>query len=257
MFYTLKDRTGQISHNIYGSKMTIIKYANAHDIFVEFENGYIVHTSYNNFKIGSVRNPYDKSVFGVGYLGEGKYEASINNKATKAYDVWMVMIRSCYNSKTLNKIPSYIGCSVCEEWHNFQNFAEWYEKNYYEIDGEKMCLDKDVLVKGNKVYSPKTCIFVPKTINMLFTKRQNHRGQYPIGVKKEGSRYRVDMNCYDFNNKKTFKKYIGHYKTIEESFNIYKKEKEDYIKTFADYYKKNIPNKLYKKMYKYKVEITD
>ena len=61
-------------------------------------------------------------------------------------------------------------CSVYEGWHNFQNFAKWYEDNYYEIEEEQMHLDKDILVKGNKVYSPDTCVFVPETINGLFVK---------------------------------------------------------------------------------------
>jgi hypothetical protein len=257
MFYTFNNRTGEIAYNFYGSKMIIKEYHNALNIVVEFENGYTKKTNYNNFKTGIVKSPYDKSVYGIGYLGEGKYEASINKRPTKAYDVWIAMIRGCYNQKTLNMIPSYINCTVCEEWHNFQNFSEWFYKNYYEVNDERIDLDKDILFKGNKVYSPNTCIFVPKAINNLFTKRQNHRGDYPIGVKKEGSRYRIDINCYDFDTKKNFKKYIGHCKTLEESFNLYKIEKEKIIKDIANKYKNYIPKKLYKAMYNYKVEIID
>lgn len=257
MLYTLKDRTGEIKYNSYGSKMTIIKYVNAHDIVVEFENGYITHTGYNNFKIGQVRNPYDKSVHNVGYIGEGEYKVSINKKATKVYNVWMTMIRYCYSKKLHDIDATGKDCSVCNEWHNFQNFAKWFHENYYEIEGEKMNIDKDILHKGNKIYSPDNCVFVPESINRIFTKRQNYRGQYPIGVKKEDLKYRVDINFYDFNSKKTSKKYVGRYRTIEEAFDVYKKEKQKSIKEFANYYKNSIPQKIYNAMINYKVEITD
>ena len=72
--------------------------------------------------------------------------------------------------------------TVCKEWMSYENFKNWFDNNYYEIDGEIMCLDKDILFKNNTIYSPKTCVFTPKRINNLFTKRQNDRGDYYIGV---------------------------------------------------------------------------
>ena len=116
-----------------------------------------------------------------------------------------------------------------------------------------MNLDKDILIKGNKVYGPDTCIFVPQDINKLFTKRNNNRGNYPIGVSynKQQKKYKSYCNT---NSKQNF---LGYYDTPEEAFTIYKQFKENYIKQVADEYKNHIPEKLYNAMYEYEVEIDD
>lgn len=80
------------------------------------------------------------------------------------------MLERCYSARYQERKPTYKGCSVCDEWLNYQNFAKWYDDNYYEIKGEIMCLDKDILVKGNKIYSPENCVFVPNYINVLFAR---------------------------------------------------------------------------------------
>ena len=159
--------------------------------------------------------------------------------------------------KFKKKDITYDDCIVCEEWHNFQNFAEWYEENYYEVDGKPTFLDKDILIKGNKIYSPQTCVFVPRLINNLFTKRQNERGLYPIGVEPYKDTNKFKAYCNTFYNGKNQKKYLGLYNTIEDAFKVYKESKEANIKQVADEYKDKIPDKLYEAMYNYKVEITD
>ena len=146
--------------------------------------------------------------------------------------------------------------TVCDKWLNFQNFAEWFYKNYYEIDNEAMCLDKDILHKGNKIYGPETCIYCPKSINGLFVKCDSIRGECPIGVNKlPNGRFRAYHHIY-INNKRIIK-HLGVFDTPEEAFNIYKQAKEKYIKQVADSYKYKIPKKLYDAMYNWKVEITD
>ena len=121
-------------------------------------------------------------MLGIGYIGEGKYKSKENGKNTRVYKTWKNMLQRCYDSKYHEEKPTYINCSVSEEFHNFQNFGEWDEYNFYQIEGQQMCLDKDILVKHNKLYSPDTCIYVPKTINSLFVKRQNDRGKSAIGT---------------------------------------------------------------------------
>lgn len=154
--------------------MKIIKVLPEDKIIVQFQDSfkYEKEIHYNNYKRGTVKNPYDKSIYGVGYLGIGKYEAHNENGInTKVYDTWTNMIEICYSDNTRHNHLAYFDCTVCEEWHNFQTFAEWYAKNYYEIGDGRMHLDKDILVKDNKVYSPSTCIFVPQRINMIFMKK--------------------------------------------------------------------------------------
>lgn len=208
-----------------------------------------------------MKHPYDKSVYGVGYIGEGRYKARDNLcKQTIQYYYWSHMMTRCYNEKYLKTGPTYEKCEVCKEWHNFQNFAKWFDENYYDIGDGRIQLDKDILIKRNKIYSPETCVFVPNRINTLFVKRQNYRGKYPIGVSyyKRG-KINFLSQCYIFDreqNKSTHKN-LGYFNTPEEAFYAYKEFKEEYIKQVADEYKDKIPKKLYDAMYRYKVDIND
>ena len=155
------DRLNEISKNTFGTPMKIIKYINSQNVYVQFLDKfkYITKIQYNEFINGNVKNPYDKSVCKHGYFGVGKYKSKINHKITNCYQHWINMIKRCYNQKCLLKDNTYKGCSVCDEWLNFQNFGEWYDKNYYEISNEVMDLDKDILHKGNKIYAPDNCVF--------------------------------------------------------------------------------------------------
>lgn len=252
-YRTKIDRIGKINTNKYGSKMTIIKYNNANNIVVEFEDGNTVNSAYREFINGSISNLYDKTVYGVGYLGKGKYKVSDNKVFNIRYKHWNSMLQRCYDSKYHNKKISYKGCTVCDEWHNFQVFAQWYDDNYYEVDNETMGLDKDILHKGNKIYSPENCIFVPEHINSLFTKRQNDRGDYPIGVSIHKKKGHFEARCSTINGRQ----YLGVYNSPIQAFYIYRDYKEKHIKKIAEDYKDNIPIELYESMYRYKVEITD
>lgn len=247
------NRIGETNKNNFGTKMTIIEYNNSQNVKIEFENGFTTTSRYSLFKNGQIKSPYDKTIYNTGYFGEGKYKSSINNKNTKEYNYWRAMMRRCYDEKTKINLPTYKYCTVCEEWHNFQNFAKWFDENYYEIDNEKMCLDKDILIKGNKIYSPETCVFVPEYINNLFTKCNKSRGKYPIGVyySEKRSKFRVGINI---NKKLNCGKYFN---TAEEAFKVYKNMKEKEIKRIADEYKDKIPKRVYDAMYKYKVDIND
>jgi hypothetical protein len=167
------------------------------------------------------------------------------------------MITRCYNQNQRYINPTYEDCTVCDEWHNFQNFAQWYKDNYYTIENERMELDKDILIKNNKIYSPETCIFVPKFINILFVKGNKTRGQLPIGTSYGYKNNYIIASCGIVENGKRKQKNIGDFKNPEEAFKAYKTFKENYIKQIADQYKDKIPQKLYEAMYKYEVEITD
>ena len=114
-----------------------------------------------------------------------------------------------------------------------------------------MNLDKDILIKNNKIYSPETCVFVPHDINSLFTKANTKRGKYPIGVHFKRNKYHVQIQKY----KQVI--HLGTYDTSEEAFTVYKIAKENYIKEIADKYKDLIPKKLYDAMYEYEVEWED
>ena len=255
------NRIGEENINNFGSKIIITRYGGATDIDVYFSeyNWTFKHSAYKEFKNGKIKCPYEKRVYGRGYIGEGKYKARENRKTNKCYEVWNKMLQRCYDPKYQEKEPTYKYCEVCNEWLNFQNFAKWYYDNYYEIKNQKMHLDKDILVKGNKLYSPENCIFVPNNINMLFVKCDRSRGRYPIGVccHKQHEKFQAYCRIYDFKENKSKLIYLGLYDTPEKAFEVYKQFKEQNIKQVADYYKDLIPEKLYQVLYEYQVEITD
>lgn len=246
-------RVGLKKLNNEGSLMEIIEYHNAKKVIIRFEDtGYTKEIHWNEFIKGKVKNPYFKRVFGKGYLGVGKYKTRINGKKTKQYSVWFNMLKRVYDLENYIKQPTYKDCVVCEEWLNFQNFAKWYDENYYEINNEVMCLDKDILIKGNKTYSPDTCVLVPKSINSLFVNNDADRGKLAIGVTICKGKYMAQCS---YGNTKSI--YLGLFNTEREAFNSYKIYKEKVIKSVANKYKGKIPNALYNAMIKYEVEITD
>lgn len=255
------DRTGEININNFGSEMVVVGYRMNKDMDVYFPkyNWTAKGVAYCQFKNGKIKCPYEKRYCGTGYLSEGKYKAIENGKLTKSYKAWFHMLNRCYDENFHEKYPTYKDCEVAEEWLNFQNFAKWHDDNFYEVEGQRMHLDKDILNKGNKIYSSDNCVFVPERINTLFIKSDKNRGEYPIGVyyNKHARKFQAQYLFYNFKKNKRERKNLGLYETPEEAFKVYKQFKENYIKEVADYYKDKIPKKLYDAMYKYEVDIND
>ena len=181
-------------------------------------------------------------IYNVGYNVNIK-----NTKTNNIYILWSSILFRCYSESYLKRRPTYIGCSVDKRWHDFQVFAEWYNENY--IDG--FHLDKDILFKGNKIYGPDTCCFVPLEINNLFTNSNSTRGKYPIGIQFIKNKYVAKLKKFGR------QQYLGSFDTIEQAFNMYKINKEFYIQQIANKWKNQIPENVYQAMYNYQVEITD
>jgi hypothetical protein len=254
----LNEREKKIYTNTQGSKFTIISYTNTRNIRIKFLDifGYEKNVKWNQVKSGSIKNSYFPFVCGVGYMGSGTYKSRYNGQKSLFYSKWVNMLNRCYGDQTKNNI-SYVGCTVCEEWHNYQNFAKWCEENYYNINNEQLELDKDLLVKGNKVYSPETCIFVPHNINSILNKCNTRRGSYPIGVHFDP---RANKLKVQYTNQITNKRIcIGVFELNEEveAFDCYKLCKESHIKEVVEKYKSKIPYKLYQALLNYEVEMND
>lgn len=182
-----------------------------------------------------------KKLYNIGYVGTGKF---LSTTHPKIYRSWSSMFVRCYS----NIYESYEECTVCEEWWNFQNFAEWFLLNYKD----NYHLDKDILIPGNKIYSPKTCCFVPMEINNLFTKRNKSRGKYPMGITENGKKFRAQLNIFG-----KIKLLGGAFNSPEEAFEIYKIEKEKHIKNVADKWKNQISENVYNALLNYRVNISD
>jgi hypothetical protein len=100
------------------------------------------------------------------------------------FERWSNMLYRCYSEKGIIENPTYKGVLMCDQWLTFSNFKRWVETQPYS--NTNMELDKDILITGNKQYSPEACVFVPKYINIMFTLRGNDRGDWPLGVNKKG-----------------------------------------------------------------------
>lgn len=252
-------RLGEEQYNNQRCLMKIVVYNNNDDIVVEFQDEYKgkVHTSYQRFLSGDVRNPYYPNVYGLGITGN-KYPLNANGKPTKEYYTWSNMMRRCYSREFKEKEPTYQEVICCNEWLLYENFYEWLhsQENFEKwLNGNKWAIDKDIIYKNNKIYSPETCCLVTKSINSLFTKRDNDRGDLPIGVSKCGEKFKsVCMNPITNNHD-----YLGLYPTPFKAFYAYKLHKEEIIKQIAqeEYDNGNITERCYQAMMNYEVEITD
>ena len=170
-----------------------------------------------------------------------------NNEYIMSTRYWHSMLGRCYSSHVHKSQPTYIGCSVHKDWHLFSNFKRWFDEHYVE----GWCLDKDILVKGNKVYSPETCCFVPNEINLIFSHKKR-KVNLPIGVTFNNNGKYVARAT--ISGKETR---LGQFDTPEEAFNAYKIAKEEWIKEVADKWKDQLEPRVYEALYNYQVEITD
>lgn len=246
-------------YNNQGCLMRIVEDNGSSDVVVEFQDEYKYrkHTQYCNFKSGSVKNPYCPSVFGAGIIGN-KYLVWENGKPTKEYSVWATMLKRCFYESLKDKQPTYKDVTCCDEWLLYDNFYEWLHKqeNFEQWKNNKRyALDKDIIAKNNKIYSPDTCCLVPQNVNCLFLKREAERGDLPIGVRRNGNLF--SACCHNpFTNKA---EKLGTYHTINDAFMAYKRYKEYLIKKVAEieYSNCNITRQCYIAMMNYEVEFTD
>ncbi len=212
------------------------------------ENGG-VDTEEKILEIANSKASDEPTVYGVGYWGMSDVDVH-----HWTYIKWTNMLMRCYSEAFHKKQPNYIGCTVCDEWFNYSNYKKWCEENYYTVEDEVIEVDKDILHKGNTVYSPNNCVFAPKSINSLFINAKASRGNLPIGIDraKNGS-FRVRVRKLG----KKGQSVIGYYDNIIDAFEVYKENKEQLIQDTANKYKDKIPKKLYDAMMNWVVEYDD
>lgn len=225
----------------YNGFLTIIEYKDSKTILVRFDStGYEVWTGLINLKKGTVKDRLLPNVCGVGYVGEVKTPFD-----TKCYKTWHHMIERCYDLEVQKRSPTYIGCEVSEDWHNYQNFRVFYEENY--IKGYH--LDKDLLVVGNKLYSKDTCVFVPQEINCFVTFSNASRGKYPLGVSYNSA---VPTKPYraEISSGKGKSTPLGSYTTVEDARRVWLSAK---LKMAEDY--KALMDSIDRRIYPNTIEI--
>ena len=236
--------TGMKGISTYGQTMEIIKYVNSHNLDVLFEDGYIAYgKGMSKFKKGMIKNPYCPSVHGVGYIGEGRHRCKVDNKSMLSYETWNSMLYRCYNKRKDGQNDSYYGIvEVCKEWHNYQNFAEWYYENFYTVGEESMCLDKDTICRDNKIYSPETCVFLPKKLNVAFIKISQDK----FWINDIRSNGMERFSCQITLNGK--QKYLGIFNTKEELIEYKNKIRREHLLNLISEYEEKIPAHITEKL---------
>jgi hypothetical protein len=163
-------------------------------------------------------------IYGLGYNSGGRYKTRDGSKLTKAYVKWMNMLKRCYHEPEIERRPSYRGCSVCDEWHDYQCFAGWFDKNYPR-DGGNYEIDKDLISAPNKTYSPSRCIFVTRKVNSFTTDNFRARGMYMIGASmyKPYGKF-VSKCCNPVTGKM---EHLGYFETEIEAHLAWRKRKSE------------------------------
>ena len=144
------------------------------------------------------------------------------------YRAWTNMLQRCYSIKFQERCPTYIGCIVSEEWKTFSNFRAW----MITQDWEAKQLDKDLLIEGNKVYSPETCVFVTQTVNSFTTDRVNDRGEWLIGVSWHKGANKFQSKCCNPFTKE--QEYLGLFTCEQEAHEAWLKRKLELAHELAE-----------------------
>lgn len=242
---------GEVYENNVGLKFVVIEYNGCNDVKVKFvDSSYTTFSTTSNIRSGSVKDKMSPSVYGVGVVGVDPI--STNQKPHQEYVFWNSMLQRCYDLSYKLKRPTYIGCTSSNNFKYYPYFKDWCNKQV-GFGNKGWCLDKDILVKGNKLYSEDTCCFVPREINSLFALSGNSRGLNPIGVQfnlEEGNySARVSRDGKHCN--------IGTYETKEDAFLCYKEAKELHIKSVAKRWFGKIDQNVFNALMTYEVDILD
>lgn len=134
------------------------------------------------------------------------------------YKRWKGLLERCYSEKYHKKHPSYIGCKVTDEWLYFSNFKAWMETQ----DWQNNQLDKDLLVSGNKTYSPGDCVFVSGLVNSFIVNSDKSKGPYPVGVCFNKVLGKFQALCSQLNDKQ---KHLGYFDSEVDAHKAWKAEK--------------------------------
>lgn len=169
----------------------------------------------------------------------------------RLYKMWNSMLQRA-SEKYIEQRPSYAGTTVDQGFIRFADFATWATKQV-GWDAEDAQLDKDLLCKGNRVYGPGTCVFLPHRVNSLILTNASRRGVLPVGVRAGRDQGTYEARLSDSGARIS----LGTHMSVEAAFGAYKAGKEALIRRIAEQYKSQIDPRAYAALLSYQVEITD
>lgn len=169
---------------------------------------------------------------------------------TRAGSIWLNLVQRCKPGSVQNRSPRYAGCENAFE--DFDSFVDWCQLQTGYAKGFQM--DKDLLVRGNKVYSPETVVFLPAELNCILTKANATRGDSPIGVTWSKFHEKYAAQCQNGTGRQ---KHLGYFQRPEDAFAAYKRFKESFMRESAEAWKDQIDERAYKALVEYEVRIND
>lgn len=144
------------------------------------------------------------------------------------YSVWTGMLGRCYSERMQKKNPSYIGCSVVQDWMYFSAFREWMSSQ----DWQGKEIDKDILLEGNKVYGPETCVFISSCLNLFVIDKTANSGEYPVGVSFDKIAGKLRARCKNpFTGKE---EYLGYFTDPDQGHEAWRARKHEHACRYAD-----------------------
>lgn len=224
----------------------VIQYVNSGEVYAEFvDTGFVVKCSAGNFRKGKVKDLLKKNVFGIGCIGVGEYKCRVtekNSSCTKEYQTWNAMLNRCYGAnRDEGTLRNYEDCYVCDDWHNFQNFAKWCQTQP-EMLFKGSSLDKDILVDGNREYAPDKCCFVPTALNTAVTSAKHTNTTGAVGVWASGENFAAEITLCGKSVS------IGSFDSVRKAEYMHKVVKSAYIKGLSEVYKDFISHQVYEKL---------
>ena len=243
-----KPNVGEIFKSNFGTEYEVLEYLDCYNVKIKFLDsfGYEGWFQADAVRRGGVSNPFDKTVHGVGYTGVGDSATVLNKTRLVEREAWFAMMARGYCPKLKAKHPKYADCTVSEDWHCYQNFANWMKNQRFYGLGYQ--LDKDLLVKDNKIYSPETCILLPSYINQLIQRDIKKIGTLPKGVDQVSkNNFRAVLKTLGDTTR------VSGFGSPEDAYVKYKEMKEEYVKSVADLWFGNIDARAYKALYEWEL----
>ena len=252
--------SGEVFKNKSGNEFIIVCYDNSFNVQIRFiKTSYEKSYELSQIRKGLVKDRFEPTVCNVGIVGD-KYATKLNNLPLPQYVLWGNVLRRCYSASYHEMSETYANCTTSENFKHYTYFYEWCNEqigfNCKDDNGRLFNIDKDLLIKGNKVYSEDTCVFLPIEINAVLVKRDKMRGDCVLGVYKH-KHYNEDKFVAQLNLNTGKAKYLGLFNTEIEAFNAYKKAKENYLKELANKWEGKIDERAYNALMNYEVGVED
>jgi len=257
-------KIGDILTNNEGYNLQVVDYHGANNVLIRWlDCGTEEITASGNISRGMIRYLNKRSVFGVGYLGYGRFvpgekrlEHGQQRLPSHLHRHWRHVLERTVADRD---IARYEDCKIVSEWHNLQNFCNWAieqpNHNSKESNGRYWAIDKDIVCKGNRIYGPEFCVFVPNEVNVFFTKKEIGNAGLPgvniIHAKNVRWKTGYIARCTTPGKPR---EYLGFYDTPEEAFAVYKEAKEKAARVLAGMWEGRLDHRVIESLHKFTVD---